>query len=391
MSEQSQAPKQGAAGNGSRFRKIAAAVALFAAVGIGYGCYYALYAQYQEETDDAYVGANLIYVNSRVDGTVVALGADDNQQVKTGQPLVRMDKADAAVALDDAAAHLGETVREIRQQFRAVDAASAVVAQRQTDLARAQDDLARRERLAGSDSQSVEELDHARNSVAAAKDALNVAQKQLEQARAPVEGTTLRRQPSVLRARAAYVQAWLAAQRDEIVAPADGFVARRSVQVGQHVTPGAMLLAVVPLKGAWVDANFKEPQLRHIRVGQPATVRVDLYGGHVDYHGHVASISAGSGGAFSLLPPQNATGNWIKVVQRVPVRVQLDPAEVAAHPLRVGLSTTVNVDTSDRGGPVDTARPLAGATLSTPVFDGQLKAAETEADAIVSSEAGGQQ
>lgn len=390
MSEEGQAPVQGAAGNSSRFRRIAAAVALFSAVGIGYGCYYALYGQYHEDTDDAYVGADLIYVNSRVDGTVIALGADDNQQVRTGQPLVRMDKADAAVALDDAAAHLGETVREIRQEFRAVDAASAVVTQRQTDLARAQDDLARRERLAGSDSQSAEELDHARNSVAAAKDALNVAQKQLEQARAPVEGTNLRRQPSVLRARAAYVQAWLAVQRDEIVAPADGFVARRSVQVGQHVTPGTMLLAVVPLKGAWVDANFKEPQLRHIRIGQPATVRVDLYGGHVDYHGHVASISAGSGGAFSLLPPQNATGNWIKVVQRVPVRIELDPAEVSAHPLRVGLSTTVNVDTSNRRGSVDATQPLPGATLSTSVFDGQLSAAQAQADAIVDAEAGEQ-
>jgi membrane fusion protein (multidrug efflux system) len=373
---------------GSRFKKLATATAVFAVLGIGYGIYYTTHGQYHEETDDSYVGGNLVYVNAQVNGTVTALGADDNQPVKAGQMLVRMDQADADVSLADAEGRLGETVRQIRQQFRSVDASASVVNQRKTDLTRAQDDLNRRSQLAGSDALSAEDLAHAKEAVASAKDALDVAQKQLALSRVPVEGTTLRHQPSVLRARAAYVQAYISAQRNEIPAPVDGFVARRSVQVGQRVAPGTSLLAVVPLQGVWVDANLKEPQLRNVRVGQPATVSADLYGSHVEYHGKVASISAGAGGAFSLLPPQNATGNWIKVVQRVPVRIALDPAEVKAHPLRVGLSADVDIDTHQRDGSAETALPLPAAPLGTTVYDTLLKTAETKADAIIAREAG---
>jgi len=373
---------------GSRFKKLATAAAVFAALGLGYTLYYTTYAQYHEETDDSYVGGNLVYVNAQVNGTVTALGADDNQPVKTGQVLVRMDQADADVAMADAEGRLGETVRQIRQQFRSVDASASVVNQRKTDLQRAQDDLNRRSQLAGSDALSAEELAHAKEAVASAKDALDVAQKQLALSRVPVEGTTLRHQPSVLRARAAYVQAYIAAQRNEIPAPVDGFVARRTVQVGQRVAPGTALLAVVPLQGVWVDANLKEPQLRNVRVGQPATVSADIYGSHVEYHGKVASISAGSGGAFSLLPPQNATGNWIKVVQRVPVRIVLDPAELKAHPLRVGLSADVDIDTHQRDGSTETALALPAAPLGTTVYDAMLKTAEARADAIIAREAG---
>ena len=373
---------------GSRAGKLLIAAAVFALIGGGYAFYHYTYGQYEESTDDAYVNANLVYVNSQLAGTVTALGADDNQPVKAGQSLVRMDAADATVALADAEGRLGETVRQIRQQHRAVDTSAAMVAQRKTDLARAQDDLARRQQLAGGDALSPEELKHAKDAVTAARDALTVAQKQLEQAEAPVGTTRMAQQPSVLRARAAYVQAFLAAQRNDVVAPVDGFVARRSVQVGQRVAAGSALMAVVPLSGAWIDANFKEPQLRNIRVGQSATVTADIYGGKVEYHGKVVSIAAGSGGAFSLLPPQNATGNWIKVVQRVPVRIALDPKELQEHPLRVGLSTDVEVNTHERGGRVDTAEALPNAVTSTPVFDQQLAAAEAKADAVVARESG---
>jgi membrane fusion protein (multidrug efflux system) len=374
--------------NGNR-RKILTIIALiFIAIGIGYGAYFYLYAQFHEETDDAYVGGNLVYVNSVVSGTVVAIGADDNQQVKAGQSLVRLDHADSIVALADAEAHLGETVRQIRQQFRAVDEAQAVVEQRKTDLAKANDDLARRVPLAGTDSESGEDLAHARQAVAAAKDALNVAEKQLASSKTAVDGTTLRQHPSLLRARAAFLQAWLATQRNDVPSPIDGVVARRSVQVGQRVTPGTAMMAVVPLSGVWVDANVKEPQLFNIRIGQSATVSADVYGHHVEYHGKVAGISAGTGGAFSLLPPQNATGNWIKVVQRVPVRIALDQKEVMDHPLRVGMSTTVNIDTHDKGGSVLTALPLPGATLETPVYDAMLKKADEKADIIIGQAAG---
>ena len=392
MSDQANSPAaaqaQPAAPKASRKTRLAVAAIVFLALAAGYGAYYMGYGQYSESTDDAYVGANLVYVQAQAPGTVIALGADDNQPVQLGQTLVKLDGADASVALADAEARLGETVRQIRAQFRSVDAAEAVVAQRKTDLQRATDDLARRQPLAGSDALAAEDLDHARQAVAAAKDALAVAQKQLDQARVPVAGTTLSHQPSVMRARAAYVQAYLALQRNLVPAPVAGYVARRSVQLGQRIAAGAPLMAVVPLQGAWVDANFKEPQLRHIRVGQPASVSVDLYGGKVEYHGHVVSIAPGSGAAFSLLPPQNATGNWIKVVQRVPVRIALDPGELQKNPLRVGLSSVVEIDTHDRNGRADTAESLPNATLSTPVFDGLLAKAEAQADAVVARESG---
>ena len=375
----------------SRARALLIAGGTFALAAISYAVWVLGYAQYRESTDDAYVQANLVYVNAQVGGTVTALGADDNQPVKAGQTLVSLDHSDAAVALADAGAQLGLAVRQVREQQGAVDEGQAVVAQRRTDLQRATEDLARRAQLAGTDSIAAEDLQHAKQAVAAAQDALAVSEKTLARTRVPVAGITLRQNPSVLRARAAYVQASLATQRNDVQAPMDGVVARRSVQVGQRVAPGTALLAVVPLQGAWIDANFKEPQLRHIQVGQAATVSTDLYGGHVEYHGVVASIAAGSGGAFSLLPPQNATGNWIKVVQRVPVRIALDPKELAAHPLRVGLSTDVTIDTHSRSDEQKPAMALPGANFTTPVFDAQLKTAETRADALIAQEAGSAQ
>ncbi len=375
----------------SRARALLIAGGTFALAAISYAVWVLGYAQYRESTDDAYVQANLVYVNAQVGGTVTALGADDNQPVKAGQTLVSLDHSDAAVALADAGAQLGLAVRQVREQQGAVDEGQAVVAQRRTDLQRATEDLARRAQLAGTDSIAAEDLQHAKQTVAAAQDALTVSEKTLAKTRVPIAGVTLRQNPSVLRARAAYVQASLATQRNDVQAPMDGVVARRSVQVGQRVAPGTALLAVVPLQGAWIDANFKEPQLRHIQVGQAATVSTDLYGGHVEYHGVVASIAAGSGGAFSLLPPQNATGNWIKVVQRVPVRIALDPKELAAHPLRVGLSTDVTVDTRQRSDEQKPAMALPGANFTTPVFDAQLKTAEARADALIAQEAGSAQ
>ena len=381
-----QSPKKG-----SRAKALLITGGTFALAAVSYAVWVLGFAQYRESTDDAYVQANLVYVNAQVGGTVTSLGADDNQPVKAGQTLITLDHSDAAVALADAGAQLGLAVRQVREQQGAVDEGQAVVAQRRTDLQRATEDLARRTQLAGTDSIAAEDLQHAKQAVAAAQDALTVAEKTLARTRTAVAGVTLRQNPSVLRARAAYVQASLATQRNDVQAPTDGVVARRSVQVGQRVAPGAALLAVVPLQGAWIDANFKEPQLRHIQVGQKATVSTDLYGGHVEYHGVVASIAAGSGGAFSLLPPQNATGNWIKVVQRVPVRIALDPKELAAHPLRVGLSTDVTIDTHERSDEAKPAMALPGANFTTPVFDAQLKTAEAHADALIAQEAGSAQ
>ena len=374
---------------GKRKRALLIIASIFIILGVLYALYYSLIKQYRESTDDAYVNGNVVYVNTQVSGTVVGLSADDTQHVKAGQALVTLDGADSSVGLASSEAKLANTVRQIRQQYRSSDESSAVVAQRQTELSRAEDDLKRRSIVAGTDALSSEDFAHARAAVDAAKAALNVAQKQLQSSRAAVEGTTLAQHPSVLQARAEFVQAYLAQSRNVIPSPIDGVVARRSVQIGQRVTSGTNLMAIVPLNSVWVDANLKEVQLQNVRIGQPVKVSADIYGSHINYHGKVAGIAAGTGSAFSLLPAQNAVGNWIKVVQRVPVRVALDPAELAKYPLRVGMSTLIEIDTHDRSGSVLTSLALANAPTSTPVFDAQLKAAETAANTIITREAAG--
>jgi membrane fusion protein (multidrug efflux system) len=373
---------------GNRKRVLLIIAAVFATIAILFTLYYFLYSQFHEVTDDAYVNGNLVYINSQVGGTVVGLGADDTEPVKAGHTLITLEGSDSTIALANAQAKLAETVRQIRTRYRSTDEATAVVAQRKTELGRATDDLNRRLQLAGSDAITAEDLAHARAAVAAAKDTLTVAHKQLESSQASVEGTTLSQHPSVLQARAEFTQAYLAESRNVIPAPIDGYVARRSVQIGQRVTPGNNLMAIVPLNALWVDANLKEMQLRNVRIGQPATVTADIYGGHVEYHGKVSGIAAGTGGAFSLLPPQNAVGNWIKVVQRIPVRISLDAEDLKKHPLRIGMSTTVDIDTHDRKGSVLTALPIANVPMTTPVYDMQLKVAQAKADRIIAQEAG---
>lgn len=321
-----------------------------AAIGIGYGAYWTLVARHYQSTDDAYVNGNVVQITPQISGTVVAIGADDTQFVKAGQSLVKLDQADAKVALDQAEAQLAKTVREVRNLFATTAQLQAAVEVRQTDLATAEHDLARRAQLGKSGAVSGEELQHARDAVKAAQSALLAAQQQLEANRARIDHTTLEDHPEVRNAAAVVRNAYLNYARTDLPAPVAGFVARRNVQLGQRVGPGAPLMAVVPLDQVWVDANFKEPQLAAMRLGQPVTLSADLYGGSLRYHGKVVGFGAGTGSAFSLLPAQNATGNWIKIVQRVPVRVALDPRELAAHPLQIGLTMKAEVDVSnDRG------------------------------------------
>jgi membrane fusion protein (multidrug efflux system) len=235
---------------------------------------------------------------------------------------------------------------------------------------------------------SGEDVEHAKQAVAAASAALDVTQKQYEQATAGIDGVKLTEHPSVLAAKANFVQAWLSSRRNAIVAPASGQVAKRSVQVGARVNPGATLLTIVPLDQLWIDANFKESELANIRIGQPAEIVADLYGSKVVYHGKVLGLSAGTGSAFSLLPAQNATGNWIKVVQRVPVRIALDPKELTEHPLRIGLSTDIEVDTHDRSGPILASKKGNDTHMATAVYTQPLGEANTLADAIVKKNLG---
>ena len=332
-----------------RWRILVPLIGGVALVAIGYTLYWAQVLRYHQGTDDAYVGGNVVQITPQISGTVIGIGADDTQFVKAGQPLVRLDQADARVALDQAEAQLARTVREVRNLFATTSQLQAAVQLRQSDLDAAQKDLLRRQQLGNSGAVSGEELQHARDAVKGAQAGLLAAQQQLAATRARVDNTTLEDHPQVRDAAAAVRNAYLQLSRTELPAPVAGFIARRNVQLGQRVGPGAALMAVVPLDQVWVDANFKEPQLARMRVGQPVKLTADLYGTKIVYHGTVAGFGAGTGSAFSLLPAQNATGNWIKIVQRVPVRIALDAREVAAHPLQIGLSMKAEVDVSQGG------------------------------------------
>ena len=321
-----------------------------AVAAIVYGTRWALTLRYEEFTDDAYVSGNVVQITPQISGTVVAIGADNTQFVQAGQTVLQLDRADAKVALDQAEAQLARTVREVRNLFSTSAQLAATLQVREADLATATQDMARRERLADSGAISGEELQHARDSYRGAQAAVLSARQQLAANRARVDGTTIANHPDVQNAAAAVRAAYLAYARTSLPAPVSGFVAQRSVQLGERVNPGTPLMAIVPLDQVWVDANFKEPQLESMRVGQPVSLTADLYGHSVAYHGRIVGFNAGTGSAFALLPAQNATGNWIKIVQRVPVRIALDPKELATHPLQIGLSMKAQVDTHQRDG-----------------------------------------
>jgi membrane fusion protein (multidrug efflux system) len=382
-------PRDDARQRRNRRRWLALVAAVFVIAGIGYGAYWATVLRYSESTDDAYVSGNIVQITPQISGTVVGIGADDTQFVNAGQTLVQLDQADAKVALDQAEAQLARTVRDVRGLYATSSGLEAQVAMRQSELDRANDDLARRERLSASGAISREELQHAREAVESARSALKATQEQLAANRARVDRTTIEDHPDVRNAAAHWRDAYLAYVRTTLPAPVSGFVAKRAVQLGQRVSPGAPLMAIVPLDQVWVDANFKEPQLASMRLGQSATLTADLYGSKVKYHGKVAGFGAGTGSAFSVLPAQNATGNWIKIVQRVPVRIALDSQELEAHPLQVGLSMQVDVDTHDRQGSRLPELAQSSTALATDVFRQQDEIADQRVKAIIAANEGG--
>jgi membrane fusion protein (multidrug efflux system) len=368
---------------------LAIAIGTFAILGLAYGAYWALALRYEQSTDDAYVSGNVVQITPQISGIVVLIGADDTQFVKQGQTLVKLDQSDASVALEQAEAQLARTVREVRNLFATTAQLQATVAMRETDVTRAGDDLTRRERLASSHAISNEELQHARDASNSAKSALVAAQQEFAANRARIDRTTIENHPDVRNAAANVRNAYLTYARTVLPAPVPGFVAKRAVQLGQRVSPGTPLMAIVPLDQVWVEANFKEPQLAAMRVGQPVALTADLYGGKIEYHGKVAGFGAGTGSAFALLPAQNATGNWIKIVQRVPVRIALDPQELAAHPLQIGLSMQADVDTHDRGGQRLPQLARDAPAYSTDVFGSEQKISEERVKAIIAANEAG--
>jgi membrane fusion protein (multidrug efflux system) len=394
-------PETPAAGNGTRKKALLAVTALVAVGAIAYGSYWALVLNHFETTDNAYVQGHVVQITPQLGGTVVAIQAEDTQRVKAGQVLVKLDPADAQVALDQAEAQLAQTVREVRTLYvnngtlkSQISLRQADLTRAQTELVRAQDDVTRRTPLAATGAIGKEELVHAqaqvdtlKASVAAALAAVAAAQEQLQSNQTLTDGVPVNQHPHVLRAAARVREAYLGLQRSTLLAPVDGVVAKRTVQLGQRVAAGTPLLSLVALDQLWVDANFKEGQLRNLRLGQAVELTADVYGRKMVFHGKLSGLGAGTGAAFALLPAQNATGNWIKVVQRVPVRITLDPKELAEHPLRVGLSMEVKVDTGREDGPL-LVEPAKTAAAQTQVFDSDHTAADAAVKRIVAANLG---
>lgn len=355
----------------------------FLIIAILCGLYWWFIARFYESTDNAYVNGNIIPITAQVGGTIIAVKVDDTQYVSTGQLLVEIDPIDAFVAFQLAKANLAQTLRNTQQIFINNSGLQANLKNQAVSQARAQEDLLRRNQAIGVGAVSKEELVHAEESLKSADASFTQAKSALLSNLALTENTDLQRHPSVLAAAARLRQAYIDYARTTIRAPISGEISKRTAQVGQRIAAGAQLMVLVPLEQVWIDANFKEKQVRSMRIGQPVHVTADLYGSSVVYHGKVVGFSAGTGSAFALLPAQNATGNWIKVVQRLPVRIALDPKELKAHPLRIGLSMNVTVNLHDQTGKyIDQTAPVP--VYQTIIFENLGKEADAEINKVIS-------
>ncbi|SEM51852.1 membrane fusion protein, multidrug efflux system [Luteibacter sp. UNCMF331Sha3.1] len=356
--------------------------AVFLLAGLAWLLLYLFVFSQRETTDDAYVKGDMVTISSRVAGTVVEVAVEETDRVHAGQVLIKLDPVDAGVTLMNAEGQLAQAVREAQARMQQANQADAAIPQRRAQYEQARDEYNRRHPLLERRAVSAEEVDTGRRQMQQALAALQAAQREAAAAHAQVDGTTVEDYPAVVQARAQFRNAWVNSGRNAIVSPIEGYAARRQVQVGQRVQPGQDLLTVVPLSDLWVDANFKETQLEHIRIGQPVTISTDMYS-DVEYHGKVAGLNAGTGSAFSLLPAENATGNWIKVVQRLPVRIAIDAEDLRRHPLRVGLSTDVNIDTHDRDGKVLAETPRTKPLSVTNVYEKEMARADERALEII--------
>ena len=361
---------------------------LMVIIGACVGIYYYIASIGHVTTDDAYVDGNLVRLTPQLSGTVTAINVDETQFVQQGQLLVQLDPRDSEVALAQARASLGETVREVAQLFANEHRDAATVSAQQVQFTQASQDLARDQTLVAVHGVSAETLQHDQHTQASARAGLEQAQATLAATRAAISGTTPQDHPRVLQAEASLRNAWLAAARTRVVSPVSGYVVRRAVQLGQQVTAGTEMLAIVPVDSMWIDANFKENQLSGLRIGQPVQVSADMYGSHVEYHGKVLGLTAGTGSALAVLPAQNASGNWIKIVQRLPVRIGLDPKELEQHPLFLGLSTNIDVDVHKLDGAAISKQAAWPSALSTNVYAAQDAGVEDEIRNIVSQNLG---
>ena len=375
-------------GNNRRRMLLIGLVTILVVAAIISVAYYYLHGRWFESTEDAYANGNVVMVTPLVSGTIVEIGAEDNTLVKAGQALIKLDPNDSQVALDQAEAALARAVRQVRGLYANVEGQIADVAAKQVALDRAHDDVERRRGLEVSGAIAKEDLAHMQAIFESAARALAMSREQLATTRALTENTAITTHFEVKAAASAVRKAFLDYSRSTLLASVNGYVTQRSAQLGQHVAVGLPLMALVPLEQLWIDANFKETQLEHMRIGQPVEVKSDVYGGSVVYHGRVASLGIGTGSAMSLLPAQNATGNWIKIVQRIPVRIALDPKELNEHPLRLGMSMHVEVNMHDRSGPVLSQSTVDKPAYTTAVFAQQLADAEARINTIIRANSG---
>lgn len=357
-------------------------------IAIGVFIWYWLYGRWYEYTDDAYVDGNLVQITPLINGVVININADDGDLVLQGQTLVELDPSDTEIALQQATANLANTVRKVRSLYRMVDSYKAQLQNSKITLQKAQEDFKRRKELISQGAISREVFAHTKSALETAQSNVIDAEQLLQSNFVLVENTNLRNHPDVLAAKAQFRQAYLDHLRTKLIAPVTGYVAKRTVQVGQYIETDTPLMAVVPLNQVWVNANFKETQLQYVRINQPVKLESDLYGSNVVYHGRVESLGVGTGSAFALLPAQNATGNWIKIVQRLPVRIKLDPQDLEKYPLRIGLSMAATINLHDQSGNVLPTIPSQHPILSTDIYHQQLAEATDLINTIIDQNAG---
>ena len=335
--------------------------------------YYEVYAKYSEETNDAYVNGDLVVISPQISGTVSKVVVDQGDYVEKGQILISLDSNDTQIALQAAEAKLANSVREVRSLYATADNAKASLEATKVEYNQAISDYKRRQKLAKSGAISQEDLNHYKDLVETTKSQYLASQQALKMAVSLVDNTVLKTHPAIKSAVANLRQVYLNNLRADIVAPISGYVAKRAVQLGSQVQPGTQMMVIVPLHQVWVDANFKESQMRDMRIGQAVILTSDLYGKEVEYKGEIESLGIGTGSAFSLLPAQNASGNWIKIVQRLPVKIRLQKDNLAQYPLRIGLSMLAKVDIEDRNGALLSESPQQEARFDTDVYQNTLQ------------------
>ncbi len=345
-------------------------------LGIAWFLYWFLYAQYYEYTDDAYTNGNYINVTSVIEGTPIAFYADDTDLVEEGQLLIALDQTPYRVAYEKELAALASVILQVNQIYDNVLVSEETVKNRGISLDRVQYDFNNRKPLAEAQAISNEEFIHSQDDLRLAQSNLKQSQEQLRVAKDARGNTPIDKHPQIIQQINAVINAYYKLQHCFIYAPATGYVAKRAVQLGQWINPETYTMAIIPTTGMWVDANYKETQLGNMRIGQPATVTLDIYGSSLVFNGTVGGIASGTGSVFSLIPPQNATGNWIKIVQRLPVRIYLDPKQTERFPMRLGISAEVYVDITNTDLPMFAPKPHTLPIGTTTVFNLDYKEAE---------------